>query len=37
MLLKCEKLLQKNPTEDGKDTDLRIPLNWTVIRDNDVS
>jgi hypothetical protein len=28
---------QKHPTEFGKDADLRIPLNWTVIRDNDIS
>ena len=24
-------------TEFGKDSDLRIPINWTVIRDNDIS
>jgi hypothetical protein len=28
---------QKHPTELGKDADLRIPINWTVIRDNDIS
>jgi len=34
MILKREKMIT---TEFGKDADLRIPLNWTVIRDNDVS
>ena len=29
--------LKKKKKEFGKDADLRIPLNWTVIRDNDVS
>jgi hypothetical protein len=49
MILNSEKMLkkikkkqqqqkkQKHPTEFGKDADLRIPLNWTVIRDNDIS
>jgi hypothetical protein len=38
MILKSEKMLNKNNrTEFGKDADLRIPLNWTMIRDNDVS
>ena len=38
MMLKREKMLKKQiRTEFGKDADLRIPLNWTVIRDNDVS
>ena len=39
MILKRErKKNQKNPpAEFGKDVDLRIPLNWTMIRDNDIS
>jgi hypothetical protein len=38
MILKSEKMLKKLiRTEFGKDADLRIPLNWTVIRHNDVS
>ena len=30
-------LKKTKPTEFEKDADLRISLNWTVIRDNDVS
>jgi len=39
MILKSEKMLKKIiiRTEFGKDADLRIPLNWIMIRDNDVS
>ena len=38
MKLKSEKMLKKyNKNRIWKDADLRIPLNWTVIRDNDVS
>ena len=41
MILKREKMLKKKhtikTTEFGKDADLRITLNWTMIRDNDVS
>ena len=32
-----EKNQKKTPAEFGKDVDLRIPLNWTMIRDNDIS
>jgi hypothetical protein len=35
--IKVWETATKKTTEDGKDTDLRIPLNWTVIRDNDIS
>ena len=38
MILKRErKKKPKKPTEFGKDVDLRISLNWIVIRENDVS
>jgi hypothetical protein len=31
------KQTKKKTIEFGKDADLRISINWTVIRDNDVS
>ena len=45
MILKREKMLKinknkqtkKKTIEFGKDADLRISINWTVIRDNDVN
>ena len=37
MILEGENAKKNKPTEFEKDADLRISLNWTVIRDNDVS